>query len=249
MKCVDRFYKEIIFSAEDVRDLYNSLDSEYNMLTYNVKTGKICRIRRDLYATIDPLTKRVYANKFEIASKVTKTDYVSYHSALEYHGLNTQVFRTVDVSGGKRFSNFSFDGVFYCFHSNNFAFGVQEDMQNSIVRVTNVERTILDCIDCIDLAGGIEELIYAIDSVPLFDESLLLKYLDSFNLKNLFKKTGYLLSIIKGSQISDFFYNYCKSKIGNGRSYLLKNGSKSILSSEWGLIVPTELLKYIKGVE
>ena len=41
--------------------------------------------------------------------------------------------------------------------------GIVRPAEHVSVRVTDVERTILDCIDRPDLAGGLEELVYNLD--------------------------------------------------------------------------------------
>lgn len=243
MKYQNEFYNKILFSMDDVKELFSTESTKYCSLSSYVKRGKLARIRSGLYGAINPMTREIYATKFEIATKIVQSGYVSYHSALEYHGLHTQVFNTVYVASDKRFIEFDYDGVNYQRIVSKFQDGVIEKMQDIKVRVTDVERTIIDCINRIDLAGGIEELLSAIENVAYLDERKLLKYLDLYNLKYVYKKAGFLFSKAKGEELSNEFYLHCKQKIGTGRSYLVENHEiKSKIDNDWQLIVPKELL-------
>ena len=60
------------------------------------------------------------------------------------------------------------------------------------VKVTTLERTVIDCIDRIDRSGGTEELLQSIRSVQYLDENRLLEILEDYNKATLYKKTGFV---------------------------------------------------------
>lgn len=69
--------------------------------------------------------------------------------------------------------------------------------QNAEIVVTDLERTVVDCLDPIDLAGGIEEFITALNGITHLDEQVLLAYLKEYNKKFVYEKAGFLLSLSK----------------------------------------------------
>ena len=91
--------------------------------------------------------------------------------------------------------------------------GVITPKGNPLVRVTDLERTLLDCFDRIDRAGGIEELLHCMESVVLLDENKLSGYLKLYNKSFLYQKTGFLLERIKDrAHVSDEFICTCREK-------------------------------------
>lgn len=71
--------------------------------------------------------------------------------------------------------------------------GVITPKGNPYVRVTDLERTVIDCCDRIERAGGIEELLHCMEGISLFDESKLEKYLALYNKAFLYQKVGFIL--------------------------------------------------------
>ncbi len=53
------------------------------------------------------------ANRFQIASSITATSYISHYSAMEYYGTTDQVYYDIYVSSETTFNDFEFDGYSY----------------------------------------------------------------------------------------------------------------------------------------
>ena len=68
------------------------------------------KIRNGLYTCISGENGGPVANKFQIASSINESSYVSHHSAFEYYGVTDQVYYDVYVSSDMRFHDFIFDG-------------------------------------------------------------------------------------------------------------------------------------------
>jgi predicted transcriptional regulator of viral defense system len=200
-----------------------------------------------LYAANDLASKAAIAGKFEIGSNVSPTSYIACHAALEYHGLATQIFNRIYVADNKRFRNFEFEGIFYEFCESKIADGVVNPAFNSLVKVTDLERTLVDCINNIGLAGGLEELVSALALVGLVKENLLLKYLQTYNTKTLYQKAGFMFSCFKENlRLSDNFFDECKSKIGKNVSFLTDDGSSTTFYKEWKLYAPENILSCLE---
>ena len=102
-----------VFSMEEVIALYSSERTARNALKKLMNENLVVKIRNGLYTCISGESGGPVANKFQIASAITDSSYVSHHTAFEYYGIMDQVFFEVYVSSETRFHDFSFDGYTY----------------------------------------------------------------------------------------------------------------------------------------
>lgn len=219
-----------------------------NWLALSQKNGKIKRVRNGLYTVLDPITKTSLANKFQIASMITPTAFVSHHSALEYYGLTNQVFNEVTVGSLSHFNNFEFEGVDYnCQKEKNNVF--VSDIANEYIKVTSREKTIIDCIDNILLSGGIEEVLSALNQIKVVSTAELLHVLAEKNNIFLYQKSGYLLEFFKDSMsLPVSFFEECRSKITKKTRYFLDDEFKDVVfNNKWKLMAPINPLSRIYG--
>ena len=77
-----------LFSLKDVATLTGNESTVKSLLASGVRNGTLCRIKPNLYAVTDLATGQCAANKYEIASNISDTACVAYHSAMEYHGIS-----------------------------------------------------------------------------------------------------------------------------------------------------------------
>ncbi len=193
---------------------------------------------------VDLATRKPVCNKYEIGSHLSESSYISYHTALEFHGLAHQPFNVVFVSSLSRFNPFDFDDAdyIYCRQIANDIGGIMTPKGNSFVRVTDMERTLLDCFDRIDRAGGIEELLHCMESIVMLNEEKLASYLEGFDKAFLYQKTGYLLERIKEqTHISDSFLELCREKGTKSVKWLTNNDESDTFVNRWRLYVPKVL--------
>ena len=234
-------YKMRIFTLSDLSDpLGRSVSSLASMLQRWQRQGLAMQIRRNLYCMVDPVSGQPTMSKYEIGSRLAASAYISYHTALEFHGIAHQPFNEVMVSCKSRVTPFSFDNIDYnIFHDKIGTEGVITPKGNPLVRVTDLERTLLDCFDRIDRAGGIEELLHCMEAVVLLDENKLYDYLKLYNKSFLYQKTGFLLEQIKDrSHISDEFIDTCRIMGKNHVKWLTNSDESDTFIKEWQLYVP-----------
>lgn len=240
-------YIPYAFSKKDVISNFSN-DSQYNnWLSKQEKAKRIMKVRKDLYVCLD-ISGYALPNKFEIATKVAEDAFVCYHSALEYYGVANQVFNVVTVGSNKRFNSFDFDDIEYVRKPAKHFVQVM-NIVTAGVRITSLERTIIDCINDMDEAGGIEEILNALDQIRVLDEGKLLETLDAYNSVFLFQKTGYILEQFKDKlYLSDAFFEKCKSRLTNQVKYVLQDEYNDIsFNSKWKLMAPTNLKSRING--
>lgn len=253
MKYIERLLELGCFSRQDVVKLTGNAQAAHSLLHNYLKAGYIERIRRDLYSAISFETKQPIANRFMIATHIADDAYVSYHSAFEYYGYANQVFYVVFVTTNSRFSDFTYDGIEYKRVSPQANSGVITS--NTGIRVTDLEKTVIDSIYEFEKIGGLEELLQCLMLVPSLRSDKLMAYLDDYGLASLYQKTGYILTEFSEQlSLPKSFFDYCMEKIPKSKKYLYSekdNLSKNfVLHEDWMLYAPEKIKDVMdKGVE
>ncbi len=244
-------YRLRLFSLREFTDAIkgsNPLQAS-KLLQRWLQQGIVVQVRRNLYCMVDLATGLPICGKYEIGSHLSESSYISYHTAMEYLGLAHQPFNKVFVTSRSRFNPFQYDDVdyIYCQRTNNLT-GIMKPKGDPLVRVTDIERTLLDCFDRIDRAGGTEELLHCLEGVILLNEERLTTYLATFNKAFLYQKTGYMLERIrKQAHISDAFIDLCHKKGTKSVKWLTNNDESDTFVNRWRLYVPQILTE--KGME
>ncbi|MDP4277021.1 MAG: transcriptional regulator [Bacteroidota bacterium] len=250
MRYIEALHELRIFHKKDVVALIKNENAAKEILRRYKKQGLIAQVRRDLYVATDLASKISIASKFEIASHITPSSYLSYHAALEYHGIAHQVFFELYISSEESFNDFDYDGITYTFCRSQSEVGIMIPLTDSLVKVTDLERTMLDCMNRIDLSGGLEELIQCFALITYINESKLMDYLHQFNKQFLYQKTGFILSYFqKEMKLSDSFFTVCKSKIGKSTRYLTDAHESDSYFKEWRLCAPQNILSFLEQGE
>lgn len=190
-----KIFKLGIFSLEDVMRVMNlSRSAAANSLVRWQRSGYVCMIRRGMYVAVDMLSDRPSADKYEIASSVNDGSFVGWHTAFEFHGVAHQPFYDVFVGSDVRFKNFSFDNIEYEYCKNPLpGNGIITPLGKPDVRVTDLERSVVDCCDRLDRAGGAEELMHCMESIVRLDSKKLTTYLEAYDKSFLYQKVGFFL--------------------------------------------------------
>ncbi len=248
MNIYGKLAKLSVFSVDDVTKLTGNKKTAYSALDRMMKRDQVRKIRQNVYSCVNQASGQVFASRYQIACAVSPGAYISHHTAFEFYGLANQVFFEVYISSDAKFRDFEFNNVLYRHVSSKLGEGVIEAKNTSGVRVTDLERTVVDGIKDFEKIGGFEELIKSLEEVLYLDEVKLKKYLDGYDIKALYQKTGYLLDNFKDNmQLTDEFIRYCQDRIGKSTRYLLKNtADKSRYDSRWQLVVPEGLFLVTK---
>lgn len=236
-----------LFHKKDVLSFTKDDNAAKELLRRYKKMGLISQIRRDLYSANDLANKVTLATKFEIASRITPSAYLSYHAALEYHGLANQIFYELYVSSEERFNNFEYEGISYTYCQSAISLGVVNPPMDSMIKVTDLERTVIDCIDSISRSGGLEELVMCFSLITYLKEKQLLAYLDAYRKQFLFQKAGFILSYFqKEMKLSNDFFKECRQRIGKSVRYLTDTSDSKIYNKAWKLYAPENILSYLE---
>ena len=243
MELFTELAKHPIFTINDVKKFSNNEKTAYTQLDRLMKKKMVKKIRRNIYSVVNPTTGQLVGTRYQIACAITDTSYISHHSAFEYYGIVNQVFNEIYVSSKTRFNHFEYDGVTYKYVASRIEEGVVEAKNTSGVRITDLERTVIDSVNDFNKIGGLEELLNCLERIQYLDDKKLKYYLDIYGTQGLYQRVGYLLNNYqKGMQLSRDFIDYCKSKIGKSSRYLINEIKEdNSYNSEWKLMVPINL--------
>lgn len=243
MELFTELAKHPVFTINDVKKFSNNEKTAYTQLDRLMKKKMVKKIRRNIYSVVNPTTGQLVGTRYQIACAITDTSYISHHSAFEYYGIVNQVFNEIYVSSKTRFNHFEYDGVTYKYVASRIEEGVVEAKNTSGVRITDLERTVIDSVNDFNKIGGLEELLNCLERIQYLDDKKLKYYLDIYGTQGLYQRVGYLLNNYqKGMQLSGDFIDYCKSKIGKSSRYLINEIKEdNSYNSEWKLMVPINL--------
>lgn len=236
-----------LFELKDIIALTGKERSGQELLRNYAKRGLVVQIRRNLYSVTDLATKATTANKYEIGSHISSSSYISYHSALEYHGIAQQVFYYLSISSNTRFNDFDFENRHYAYCKSNIPVGIESPSMDSLVKVTDLERTIIDCLDRLNRAGGLEEFIHSLAMITYLNENKLLDYLAAYNKAFLYKKAGFVLQQFQNElKLSPNFIVFCHQKGFAHVKYLTDAVESDKFYKEWNIYAPKNILSYLE---
>ena len=236
-----------VFTADAVNQYYDNIESTRSALKRLMKQKLVMKIRNNLYTCISGETGAPVASRFQIACMITKSAYISHHTAIEYHGMSDQVYYEIYVSSETRFQEFEFDGYTYKYIPAKTQTGIECVKYSGGIRVTDLEKTLLDSVKDMDKIAGIEEVIAFIQLIRKLDENKLCQYLAKYHNQFLYQKMGYLLeTYFKASGLTDEFYKTCLEHIGKSKRYLSKDIFQGCYSAKWKMVV-SDAKAYLKN--
>lgn len=158
---------------------------------------------------------------------------------------NNTLKSTIYVSSSSKVKPFNYKGISYKPVALKHNEGVMTYNKRLGTRVTNIERTVLDCLKDIDKAGGIEEFLACLCSISFLDSDKLIEYLEMYNIQFLYQKAGYILEKFK-FKLPPSFYELCHERMSKSSRYLTNKCKGSMLYiADWKLLVSKDLIFYM----
>lgn len=243
MKGYEELLELKVFNMQDTYKKIGNINTAKKTINRLLKEKLIKKVKYNLYTICDMGNKMSISNKHMIASKIKEDSFICYHSALDYYGLRNQVFYVEYIATSKKFEDFEFENFTYTWVNNKLKFGIVEENK---IRVTDKERTVLDCINKSELAGGEEELYLSLELIQKLDNYKILEYLKKYNSKSLYVKTGFILELLKNRLgTTEELIKECKKHVKNSKIYFSEKTktSDSKFIKEWNLVVPEMFIK------
>lgn len=226
-----------------------------SLLAYNLEAGRIIRIRRGLYASIPEGVEpdKFIVDPYLVARKAAPDAIIGYHSALAFHGLAYTVTQKVTfLTVHEDVKAFSFQGVSYrpVQHPSKLLRRGQEgaatdmiDHRGQYIAVTAMERTMVDCLDRIELAGGVEEIWRSFANISYLKMDAVISYLLLLDNATTTAKVGfYLEQQQERLMIPPQKLEYLEQRKPKTPRYMFRTKREGKLVSRWNLIVPEGVL-------
>lgn len=225
-----------------------------SLLAYHVKKGHLLRLRRGLYAAVDPGSDPTAqpVDPFILASKLAADSVLAYHAALEFHGKNYSVhqqiaFLTSIPAKPFRFRSQLFRTVSFpnkLIAAGQELFDVQTLERGGLpIRVCSLERTLVDVLDRPDLGGGWEEIWRSLELVEYFDLDRIIQYALLLGNATTIAKVGFYLEQHREAlMVEEKHLVPLRERRPKSPHYLGKRTESSELVRDWNLIVPLNMI-------
>ncbi len=254
IEILQAFRSKEIFTFSEAYALYKGSKASLSRLIYKYTVQeKLKKIRNELYYIIPAGEKSSTPDPYKIASHIVQPYYLAYHTAMELHGVGYTAINTKYVAALSSVKPFSYNTFqFICVKplNDNVKLGAEElVVSNCKIKLSNRERTIIDCLDRLNYAGGLEEAIKSLRNFPSVDKKKLVLYLSKLNRKILYAKVGWFLELLREQwNIDENILNRLSDKV-SGRAMYLDSTQKEVFHiSKWNLLVPRNINNILSGV-
>lgn len=219
--------------------------------------GRILKVKQGLYLRTEPKGSGARALDFlPLASKMAPDAALAYHTALEVHGVAQSLFERIAFVTWTKTKPLRFQGRDFvpvrprkALKRSGKTEGWIEYMERSGVeiRVTSLERTVVDVFDRPELAGGAEEAWRSCMSVPALDLREVEAYLKILARRALTARLGfYLEKRLEELAVPRSLLERLRKSIPRSTAYFDRR-TKGRLVSGWNLIVPESWIAAAEG--
>jgi len=201
---LDELSKKKAFTIEDAEQISRANKGVLKVILSRLeKNGWIERIEKGKYIVI-PLgaEKGKYTlNEFVLGSFLVDPCIISYWSALNYYGFTEQIPRTVFIqtTSRRKHQEVTIFGVPYKIIRMNEEkiFGVEKAwFEDTQINLTSKEKTIVDCLDKPQYAGGIIEVAKALRTEE-YDKNMLITYAKKIHNSGVIRRLGYICEFLQ----------------------------------------------------
>lgn len=257
MKVKQFFETHPVFRYEEFAAFMKSLgthrpESWRQQLGYHHKEGHLLHVRKLLYAVKPWVSQSLWIDPYLIASKATTDAILAYHTALELHGIAYTTFNEFMFLSTQKILPFQYEAQRFrpiqqpkiLIESGNTESGMETMKRSGMtIKLTSLERTIVDVLDRADLGGGWEEIWRSLDNVTKLDIDKLISYALLLKNATTIAKVGYFLEQRPAHFAVDI--NQLKKLlplIPKQPHYMSRDQGKGKLIEKWQLIVPLSII-------
>lgn len=229
-----------VFTLDELRAAYKTMgrdpSSAQEIVSYYLAQGTLMLVRRGLYAhprAVDP---------WRLASRLTSDAVIAYDGALSFH-KRIGVGHSLHFASTKRTPQLIFnDIVFDVVRVTELPPHEHVNVNGDTIRVTSLERTLIDCLDRLDLAPSTKELWNAFRDAPRLDSRKLLQHLKKMQRGPLLaSRLGLFLEAQKQPD-TDLRMKLGELGLQAPAYFDRANAEKGMkIISRWNLIAPDEL--------
>ncbi|WP_406672701.1 transcriptional regulator [Natronospira sp.] len=223
-------------------------------LDYHRKRGHVLPVRRGLYWVVPPghRPETCPVDPFLIAGHVSVNAVLAYHSALELHGRAYSSFNEIQFLVSSNLRPFEFRGTRYrpltippaLVRKHQQELGLESvDRFGTPIKVTGLERCLVDVLDRPELSGGWEEAWRSLDMIEYLDLPAVCHYVSALGNATTAAKTGWYLEQNRQRLMVDDHTLEILRKRAPAKPHYVHRGSHepTRFLSRWNLVVPASL--------
>ena len=225
-------YEIDIFSIVGIEKTLNAEFVNLNAILENLTNKNfLSRIEQGKYCRINFRDEKV------IGCFISDSGSVGYWSALNYYGLTEQFPNNVFIQTTKLKKNKIVMGTAYKFVKvapNKIAGILTQGQGNKKYRLTDIDKTIVDCFDLPEHSGGYAELIRAFNHAKLNSDKMI-DYCTTVDNQAATKRLGFLAEFLDKKGLKAFI-KYAKQQINHRYNVFDSMGiDKGEFINEWRL--------------
>ena len=201
-------HEMFVFNSRTISALFGlNKFQTVNLLDRMEKDGLVVRIEQGKFLLLGLTPEKVLSNPLYVGCNLVTPAYISFWSALHFHGFTEQAPRTTFVATTRRKKEISFREMNYKFVTlkpESF-FGYRREMLAELpIVIADEAKSILDSLCLPQYAGGITEVAKAVQialTLGSLEQPLLLEYAERLQNASLRSRLGYLLELL-GQSVS-----------------------------------------------
>jgi len=240
------FYSKKVFVLEDVKLFLKNYRAAIQAVKGLAGKRYVKKAKRGLYCIV-PFEQTpddqddFVPDKYLVGNNFAKDCFLSHHTALEIHKAVEKCMNKAFITSSNRIPNLNYKRIKYSIIKTKHYFGWEEiNYSDNLIRVSDKERTILDCLRNINYTFGFDELKEAIPKLAPIDFEKCLQYLKKINETSLYSRAGFLFDLLRRElSTPDWFLEKVKAGLSKRTYYLdisKKGNSRHI--KKWKLMVP-----------
>lgn len=236
-----------VFTLDAFRSELGPGHSAYNLLIRAVRQGLAVRVMRGVYVSRAGRYSKEEPDPYLVAAATSPEAVMVYHSALELHGLAHSPSRRVQFTATRATPGFTYGEFEFRRYDLPRTMSASNAMNSTtlvgrpggIVRVTTRERTLVDCVNRMDLSGGLEEVARSLAALPYVDATRVLAYLRELASPTAVARTGWLLEQrAREWYVSEDALAEMRTMLGKGPYYLSRSNEAGTWVPSWRLYLP-----------
>lgn len=242
-----------VFGIDDIKKLGYKYGYAKKLASGLHKKGLVKKVKKGKYCLSKP--QRIglaesYADPYLVAAQIFgRKSYFAYLSAWDLYGKLTQVPFVIYVVTEKQYRPIEIENlkIIPIKIISRKIFGLKEiNYKDTLIKITEIEKTIVDSFEKPHLVGGVEQLIELLDDLVIdyklnFDK--LLRYLKRIKSHSAAHRLGYVFAVHRRDWGSpDSFLKKVEKLIQKGRYYLLdpKGSKRGKKIKKWAIIINTK---------
>ncbi|MBS0655284.1 MAG: hypothetical protein JSR46_05885 [Verrucomicrobia bacterium] len=260
------FSSHLIFTTKELREYLRNVhdcpaqtveERSISLISYHQKHGHILQIRRGLYYTVPrgSISSEYPVDPYLIAGKLSEDAVLAFNTALGVHGISHSMtsffyYLTQDISKRRfLFQGCTYQPIFPDIHlrkADKANFGITNiNYQGVNLRVTTLERTLVDTLHRPLLVGELEEIWLSLEGITYLNVDEVVEYTLLLSQSTVAAKVGFFLEEHKQQyHVAEHLLEKLRERCPKTPYYFQRKpqGTQKLIPG-WNLIVPESLLK------